>query len=84
MAAAGGIMWYLQFFFYAWGAANIPQDLSYVNWMLHMSLYVFFGAVVGLALHEWTGVGWRPIRVLCTGMIVIILAANVVGLGMAS
>ena len=25
MAAAGGTMWYLQFFFYAWGAANVPQ-----------------------------------------------------------
>jgi L-rhamnose-H+ transport protein len=25
LAAAGGIMWYLQFFFYAWGAANIPS-----------------------------------------------------------
>jgi len=84
LAAAGGIMWYLQFFFYAWGAANIPQELSYVNWMLHMSGYVLCGAIVGLALHEWTGVGYRPIRVLCTGMIVIILAANVVGLGMAS
>ena len=24
LAATGGIMWYLQFFFYAWGAASIP------------------------------------------------------------
>ena len=43
LAATGGIMWYLQFFFYAWGAANIPQQLSYVNWMLHMSIYVLCG-----------------------------------------
>ena len=43
MAATGGIMWYLQFFFYAWGQANIPERLSYVNWMLHMSGYVLFG-----------------------------------------
>ena len=25
LAATGGIMWYLQFFFYAWGQANIPS-----------------------------------------------------------
>ena len=25
LAATGGIMWYLQFFFYAWGEANIPS-----------------------------------------------------------
>ena len=82
MAATGGIMWYLQFFFYSWGAANIPQRLSYVNWMLHMSGYVLFGGIVGLALGEWVGVGGRPLRLLWVGMIVIILAANIVGLGL--
>lgn len=83
MAATGGIMWYLQFFFYAWGAANVPQRLTYVNWMLHMSGYVLFGGLVGLALGEWTKVGRRPIAILWAGMIIIILAANLVGLGMA-
>ena len=84
MAAAAGIMWYLQFFFYAWGAANIPAHLSYVNWMLHMSSYVLFGGIVGLALGEWRGARGKPVRLLWTGMLVIIAAANLVGLGMAS
>jgi L-rhamnose-H+ transport protein len=84
LAAMGGIMWYLQFFFYAWGQANIPVRLSYVNWMLHMSGYVLFAGVVGLAMSEWKGVGKRPVRLLLLGMAVIILAANLVGLGMAS
>jgi L-rhamnose-H+ transport protein len=84
LAATGGIMWYLQFFFYAWGQANIPQRLAYVNWMLHMSGYVLFAGIVGLALGEWMGVGSRPIRLLWAGMLVIIAAANLVGLGMAS
>jgi L-rhamnose-H+ transport protein len=84
LAATGGIMWYLQFFFYAWGAANIPQNLSYVNWMLHMSIYVLCGGIVGLALGEWKGVTQRPIRLLWVGIAIIILAANLVGLGIAS
>jgi len=84
MAAAGGIMWYLQFFFYAWGQANIPERLSYVNWMLHMSGYVLFGGIVGLALGEWAGVTSRPVRILWVGILVIIAAANLVGLGLAS
>jgi L-rhamnose-H+ transport protein len=84
LAATGGIMWYLQFFFYAWGAANIPQSLSYVNWMLHMSIYVLCGGLVGLALGEWKGVASRPIRLLWAGILIIIAAANLVGLGMAS
>ena len=84
LAAAGGIMWYLQFFFYAWGAASIPQRLFYVNWMLHMSIYVLCGGLVGLALGEWKGVGSRPVRLLWAGVLVIIAAANLVGLGMAA
>jgi L-rhamnose-H+ transport protein len=83
MAAAGGIMWYFQFFFYAWGEANIPQRLSFVNWMLHMSGYVLCGGLVGLALGEWVGVGKRPVRLLWAGIVVIIAAANLVGVGMA-
>jgi L-rhamnose-H+ transport protein len=84
LAAAGGVMWYLQFFFYSWGEAHIPRSLDYVNWMLHMSLYVLCGGFVGLALGEWAGVGSRPIRLLWAGILVIIVAANLVGLGMAS
>jgi L-rhamnose-H+ transport protein len=84
LAATGGIMWYLQFFFYAWGAANIPQRLFYVNWMLHMSIYVLCGGLVGLALGEWKGVGSRPVRLLWTGVLIIIAAANLVGLGLKS
>jgi L-rhamnose-H+ transport protein len=84
LAATGGIMWYFQFFFYAWGAANIPQRLFYVNWMLHMSGYVLCGSLVGLAMREWAGAGSRQLRWLWAGMLVIIAAANLVGLGMAS
>lgn len=84
LASTAGIMWYLQFFFYAWGAANIPSHLSYVNWMLHMSIYVLCGGIVGLALGEWAGVKKRSIRLLLAGVGIIIAAANLVGLGMAA
>jgi L-rhamnose-H+ transport protein len=56
--------------------------LYYVNWMLHMSGYVLFGGLVGLAMGEWAGVGNRPVRLLWIGMVVIIVAANLVGLAM--
>jgi L-rhamnose-H+ transport protein len=83
LAATGGIMWYLQFFFYAWGAANIPGTMAYVNWMLHMSIYVLCGGIVGLALGEWAGVRSRLLQLLWAGILVIIAAANLVGAGMA-
>lgn len=80
----GGVMWYLQFFFYAWGHANIPTDFSYLSWMLHMSFYVLCGGIVGLLLKEWKNVGNKPVSVLVLGGLIIILAANIVGMGMAS
>ncbi|OON39987.1 rhamnose/proton symporter RhaT [Izhakiella australiensis] len=83
-ALLGGTMWYLQFFFYAWGHARIPAQYDFVSWMLHMSLYVLCGGIVGLLLKEWKAVGRRPIGVLSLGCVVIIIAANIVGLGMAS
>jgi L-rhamnose-H+ transport protein len=39
---------------------------------------------VSLLLLEWIGVRSRPIRLLWAGILVIIAAANLVGLGMAS
>ncbi|AVT57188.1 L-rhamnose/proton symporter RhaT [Pectobacterium versatile] len=82
-AILGGVMWYLQFFFYAWGHTNIPADYTYISWMLHMSFYVLCGGIVGLLFKEWKAVGQKPVRVLVLGGMVIILAANIVGLGMA-
>jgi L-rhamnose-H+ transport protein len=84
LAALGGVMWYFQFFFYAWGQASIPAQLGFANWMLHMSGYVLCGGIVGLLLAEWKGIGSRPVRNLCIGMIIIVGAANLVGLGMAN
>lgn len=83
-AALGGLMWYLQFFFYAWGHARIPAQYDYISWMLHMSFYVLCGGIVGLVLKEWNNAGRRPVTVLSLGCVVIIVAANIVGIGMAN
>jgi hypothetical protein len=83
LSALGGLMWYLQFFFYAWGHASIPAQYDYMSWMLHMSFYVLCGGLVGLVLKEWNNAGRRPVSVLSLGCVVIIIAANIVGLGMA-
>lgn len=81
LAATAGVMWYLQFFFYAWGEANIPRRLFFTNWTLHMSLYVLFGGIIGLLLGGWRNAGKRPVRWLWVGVLIIIAAANLIGLG---
>ena len=48
-----------------------------------MSFYVLCGGLVGLVLKEWNNAGRRPVGVLSC-CVVIIIAANIVGLGMAN
>ncbi|MGQ7173882.1 L-rhamnose/proton symporter RhaT, partial [Escherichia sp. R-CC3] len=38
LSALGGLMWYLQFFFYAWGHARIPAQYDYISWMLLLGI----------------------------------------------
>ena len=71
LSALGGLMWYLQFFFYAWGHASIPAQYDYMSWMLHMSFYVLCGGLVGLILREWNNAGRRPVGVLSLGYLAI-------------
>lgn len=84
LSSLGGLMWYLQFFFYAWGHARIPLQYDYISWMLHMSFYVLCGGIVGLILKEWKSAGKHPVTVLSLGCVVIIIAANIVGIGMVN
>lgn len=49
-----------------------------------MSFYVLCGGIVGLLLKEWKCQSKKPVSVLCIGCLIIILAANIVGLGMAA
>ena len=39
LAATGGIMWYLQFFFYAWGQANIPETQTFARFLVEFCLF---------------------------------------------
>ena len=84
LAAAGGSCGISSSSSSWWGAASIPASYAYVNWMLHMSGYVLFGGIVGLAAGRIGWCGLQPVRLLWAGMVVIIVAANIVGLGMAS
>ncbi len=82
LAALGGIIWYLQFFFYGWGHVQMENaKLGFISWTLHMSLLVLGGGMLGLALKEWEGCTPRPLRLQLYGMATIILSTLIIGLG---
>jgi L-rhamnose-H+ transport protein len=81
LSMAGGVIWYLQFFFYGWGHVQmVGAQLGFISWTLHMSLLVFCGGLFGFLMKEWVGSSEATRRVQYLGMGVIIGSTMVIGL----
>lgn len=78
--AFGGVLWYLQFFFYGMGHTRMG-DLGYASWSLHMSSIIFFGSCWGLVLGEWRGASRKALAWLIGGGLILLLSMAVIGLG---
>ena len=53
-AAAAGLLWYLQFFFYSMGQTKMGK-YDFSSWTLHMAGTILFATLWGAVLHEWRG-----------------------------
>ena len=79
-AAAAGLLWYLQFFFYSMGQTRMgPYDFS--SWTLHMSATILFATLWGAVLHEWRGTSARTRLLGAAGFALLIASTVVVGYG---
>ncbi|MGB6489027.1 MAG: L-rhamnose/proton symporter RhaT [Steroidobacteraceae bacterium] len=80
LCALGGTAWYLQFFFYTMGESQMGR-YAFSSWTLHMSSIIIFATLWGLALKEWKGASGRSFVVMTAGLIILIGATVVIGLG---
>nr|WP_321981198.1 L-rhamnose/proton symporter RhaT [uncultured Cohaesibacter sp.] len=81
LSMAGGVIWYLQFFFYGWGHVQmVGSNLGFISWTLHMSLLVFCGGLFGFLMKEWVGSSTLTRRIQYAGMCVIICSTIVIGI----
>jgi L-rhamnose-H+ transport protein len=78
LAAAGGTLWYLQFFFYGMGTTQMG-DYDFSSWSIHMAFIIFFSNFYGLLFREWRGVGGRAISLILNGLCVLLLSIAVIG-----
>ena len=79
LCALGGIMWFLQFFFYGMGESKMGNGAS--SWILHMSFIILIANMWGLLLKEWKGVSKKTISTIAIGIITIIASVIIVGYG---
>ncbi|MGD8777376.1 MAG: L-rhamnose/proton symporter RhaT [Ignavibacteria bacterium] len=76
----GGVLWYLQFFFFGMGQSKLPLGMIAFGWSILMALNILFGYVWGILLKEWKGADKKTIGVLVIGLVVLILSTFVIKL----
>lgn len=80
LCALGGTAWYLQFFFYTMGESQMGR-YAFSSWTLHMSSIIIFATIWGLFLKEWKGASRRSLAVMTLGLIILVGATVVIGIG---
>lgn len=80
LAAAGGTLWYLQFFFYTMGESQMGR-FGFSSWTLHMASIILFSTLWGFALKEWSAASPRTRRQVWTGIAVLLSSTVVIGIG---
>jgi L-rhamnose-H+ transport protein len=78
-SALAGTTWFLQFFFYGMGESKLGNGAS--SWILHMSTIILTANMWGIYRQEWKDVTTKTKWTITTGIIIIILAVFLVGIG---
>lgn len=80
LAAAAGIIWYFQFFFYSMGQTEMGK-YDFSSWTLHMASIIIFSTFWGIAIHEWRGTSLRTRGLVAIGLALLVASTLVVGYG---
>ena len=78
--AAGGVCWYLQFFFYTMGESQMGK-YKFSSWALHMASIIIFSTLWGLALAEWRGASRKAMTLLTLSLLVLVGSTVIIGWG---
>ena len=80
LAAAAGVIWYFQFFFYSMGQ-TLMGKYDFSSWTLHMASIIIFATLWGIALKEWHDTSGRTKVLVTCGLFLLIASTVVVGYG---
>lgn len=80
LAAAAGLLWSLQFFFYGLGHVKMG-NFQFASWVLHMSMLIFFSYIVGVLLKEWKQVKPATNIILIIGLLILVASFCITSYG---
>lgn len=83
LVAAMSLMWIASFYLYGMGAARMGQWGAIIGWPLFISLAILVGNLWGLWRGEWRLAPLRARSQLNVGLIVVLIAVALFGLGSA-
>ena len=80
LCALAGTAWYMQFFFYTMGEAQMGS-YKFSSWTLQMASIIIFSSLWGIGLHEWRGASRRTRALLAVSMALLVASTVIVGYG---
>jgi L-rhamnose-H+ transport protein len=80
LAALGGTLWYLQFFFYTMGESQMGR-YGFSSWTLHMASIILFSTLWGFALKEWLGTSRSTKARVWAGIACLLMSTIIIGIG---
>lgn len=78
-AGLAGAVWCSQFICFKTGEPQMG-DTSYIGWAVLMASQILFSQLLGLSLGEWKGTSSKTIRLLVTGLVLLMVSAVAAGL----
>jgi L-rhamnose-H+ transport protein len=78
LAGLAGAIWCSQFICFKTGEPQMGKT-SYIGWSVLMAAQILFSQLLGLKLGEWKGASSKTIRLLITGLALLIVSAVIAG-----
>ena len=70
----------MEFMFYGMGTTQMGKH-NFASWSIHPAFVIIFSNMWGLITHEWKGCSSRTIRLILSGLMVLVLSTVVIGVG---
>ena len=76
-----GLLWTGSILLYGWGAHAMGAMGASLGWSIFNATVIMTTLMGGLLMREWEGIHGKPIRLLSTGILVLVASVLILGMG---